>query len=253
MLDKVTTSDGLQSVKIVGQDVEAVIGCTQFINWFDNFDHQKMLMELINVQSVDIFENHKVVFVKIAVYARDRQTGRLLPGIVFLRGDAVTIFTLVVCKETGEIFVVLVRQPRIAMGCHAFLEAPAGMLDKDDGLTGRAIAEMAEETSLKIAATELIQLGTFAPSTGGCDEKITCFCVVKHLPQAAIAKILNQTHGLANEFEQIHLNLLPVTDFVAQLKDNILIDSKIFMPIMFMLLQKSPATVIQVLQSMIKH
>ena len=72
-----------------------------------------------------------------------------IPGIVFMRGGAVSILPVLECGD--ERFVLLVRQPRLAVGFAAFPEIPAGMLDGSGKFSGVAAKELQEETGIEIS------------------------------------------------------------------------------------------------------
>ena len=73
-----------------------------------------------------------------------------LPGICFLRGDGVSIFVALHCDD-GEVYSLLVNQPRIPIGRVSALEVPAGMLDDEsESVAGVAVKEMEEECGIKI-------------------------------------------------------------------------------------------------------
>jgi hypothetical protein len=73
-----------------------------------------------------------------------------LPGICFLRGNAVSIFVALYCED-GSVHSLLVDQPRIPIGRVSCLEVPAGMLDDEsETVAGIAVKEMEEECGIKI-------------------------------------------------------------------------------------------------------
>ena len=104
-----------------------------------------------------------------------------IPGVVFLRADAVAL--IVTEFYRGEIWTLLVRQPRAPAG-KFMLEAVAGMLQKMERdnedvltLTGTAIKELKEEADIDIQPRELTYICDYWPSVGGTREKITCYHV----------------------------------------------------------------------------
>jgi 8-oxo-dGTP pyrophosphatase MutT (NUDIX family) len=113
--------------------------------------------------------------------------GHKLPNIVFVRGDACLIVTLVRNRETGEERFLMVRQRRIGSGSDD-LEFPAGMLDNEvDNPLGVAARELAEETGLKVSAGDLFMIcdKKLFSSVGASDEGIYYFGCIKELDNSA--------------------------------------------------------------------
>jgi 8-oxo-dGTP pyrophosphatase MutT (NUDIX family) len=107
--------------------------------------------------------------------------GRSLPPYVFVRGDACLIVPLVIDQASGARAFCMIRQRRIAHGALA-LEFPAGMLDERiDSPREVAVAELYEETGLRVAAADLAPLSRepLFSSPGASDEAIHYFgCVI---------------------------------------------------------------------------
>ncbi|ERP31439.1 NUDIX hydrolase [Chitinivibrio alkaliphilus] len=110
--------------------------------------------------------------------------GQTLPGILFLRGDAVVIVPHIICKEEGRSFFLMVNQRRIADG-EVHCEFPAGMLDDEvDNPRGVACRELEEETGMCIGATDLFLLHhkPLFTSPGGSDEAVWFLVSPKNFP-----------------------------------------------------------------------
>jgi ADP-sugar diphosphatase len=116
------------------------------------------------------------------------EDGKPLPSYVFLRGNAVAILLLV----NGKIL--LVRQYRVPLQKYC-LEAPAGMIDEDGDFTGVAAKEIHEETGIKLTNKELVPLGSYHPSGGGCDEELLMFLADIKVSNEDLEVILNKIHG----------------------------------------------------------
>lgn len=164
-------------------------------------------VHLIHIQSVDMFGPNNVGFIKLKceAYFNDK----LVPGIVFIRGDSVSIF-IVLILPNGDRHVLLVVQPRLAIGSIAYPEAVAGMMDNDSGnLIGVAAKEIQEETGLIIAKDQLIPLGEIYPSPGGCDEKINLYAYEKTISEVDFSELQGKATGCIKENEQIVLMTCP--------------------------------------------
>lgn len=117
-------------------------------------DDKRIEIHRVEIQSVDFFGARGVGFCKI----RSQCTlvdGLVeheynLPGICFLRGNAVCIFVALFCED-GSTYSLLVQQPRVPIGQVSCLELPAGMVDDDnESVTGIAVKEMEEECGIKV-------------------------------------------------------------------------------------------------------
>lgn len=104
-------------------------------------------------------------------------------------------------------YFIMCRQLRFPVGGYT-LEAPAGMMDASADISGVMMKEIAEETGLVVPnAAELIDLGRFIPSAGGCDESIRLFAWNTELSKEAFDEITRKIHGAADENETIYLHI----------------------------------------------
>lgn len=235
--------------------LEELEGWTPFLNWkktlHENLDLQKSQqhafhdhpysLRKIEVQSVDRFGS-KIGFVKInATIERDELPGdkkgskdpkpksaQFLPGISFLRGDSVAILMILRPRDSlTERYVVLTEQPRIPAGSLAFLEIPAGMIERETWI-GAAAKEVEEETGFKIPKNELVNMTELAlqnsehgetnlqnamyPSPGGCDESIALFLWEKEMDRQEIEDLRGKLTGLRKQDEMITLRVKPYED-----------------------------------------
>lgn len=218
-----------------------------FQKWLKDFDHEKMHIQAIAIQSADILGG-RVVFIKFEVFAVDAVTGIKIPGIVFMRGDSVQISVRVRNKDTGQLFYLLVKQPRIPIGRYDMIEIPAGVMDPDGKtLISRALAELGEETGVTVFPDQLREDGSFVASTGGSDETIHCFSVDVELGTEAIEKLCAQIHGVAKEGEMIKVFLVTPEEYVQMILRGELTDSKALIAALFRTLKTNPALVVEAL------
>jgi len=104
-------------------------------------------------------------------------------------------------------YFIMCRQLRFPVGGYT-LEAPAGMMDASADISGVMMKEIAEETGLVVPnAAELIDLGRFIPSAGGCDESIRLFAWNTELSKEAFDEITRKIHGATEENETIYLHI----------------------------------------------
>ena len=187
------------------------------------------VLEKITVLSVSIFGKDKatgdpIVGLMTANLGLFTASARgFIPGVVFLRADAVAVILTEVVD--GEEWALLVNQPRAPCG-KWMLECVAGMLqkmegDEDDNFTvvGKAVDELKEEAGLDLAAGKLVKLGTYWPSTGGTRETITYF----HCEYPGMVNLVqnakNNTFGLGAEGEVTKRVVMKVADALKATED----------------------------------
>ena len=82
------------------------------------------------------------------------------------------------------------------------------MMDASADISGVMMNEIADETGLVVPnAAELIDLGRFIPSGGGCDESIHLFAWNTELSKESFDEITRKIHGAAEENETIYLHI----------------------------------------------
>lgn len=122
---------------------------------------------------------------------------------VHRRHDAVGVLLYDVERDT----VVLIEQFRAG----AFedpaspwkLEVVAGLVERGESVAEVARRETLEEAGCEVG--ELIELHTYYPSPGACDERVTLFCGLVD------SRGLGGVHGLDEEHEDIRVHVLPFT------------------------------------------
>jgi ADP-sugar diphosphatase len=184
----------------------------------------------------------KVGFVKIishcTLFDGATRYERQLPGICFLRGDAVSIFVSLFCEEesksdstkmvTNE-YCLLVEQPRVPIGAASILELPAGMIDDElESVAGIAVKEMEEECGIIVRPSDLIDLTemalsqgvtmgnlpipALAPSAGACDEFLRYMYLEKIVSTDELNDMKGKLAGLRSHGEYITLSVVPKED-----------------------------------------
>jgi len=242
--------DGQEVVTVCGPSVHEVVKSKQFLRWLEAFDHKHMQLKTVVVQSVDFFDDGKVIFAKFEADVVDRKTGKSIPGIVFLRGDAVTVLTLVVCdEEPDKLYVALTEQARVAVGEYKFLASPAGITsDSDDSYEVRALTELYEETGIPSDQVPALHaLGKMTPSEGGCDEQIDCFAVLARLSRAQLDTLLSTTHGV--DSEHITLRLMALDELVVAIARGEVTDAKTMCALLLLLAQREKGRLVDLIQT----
>jgi len=180
-----------------------------FTAWFDGMNPE-LYVESVTVTDVHWFGS-RIGFMTIKSVTRLMGTGPPLPGIVFLRGGSVAMLVVLRCE--GRKYVLLVKQPRVAVGRSALVELPAGMLDGDGNFAGVAAKEMREEAHIDFKHSELVCMSESNkqyPSPGGCDEFIEYFYASAAVTPAFLRSLDGRATGV--EDERIRLSYVPYED-----------------------------------------
>jgi ADP-sugar diphosphatase len=191
--------------------IPVILKAPKFQRWFAKIDHTVIDLQSITITDVDWFcaqtaiAPQKLGFLKLTAKVFDRKTGKPVPGIAFIRGDAVAVLIRVVVESTA--YFIMCRQLRFPVGGYT-LEAPAGMMDASANISGVMIKEIEEETGLIVPNVgELIDLGRIIPSAGGCDESIHLFSWDTEISKEKYEEITRKIHGAAGENETIYIHL----------------------------------------------
>ena len=147
-----------------------------------------------------------------------------MPGICFLRGNAVSVFVALLCSDDDVSekaqYSLLVEQPRVPVGQVSALETPAGMMDDSTStVAGIAVQEMKEECGIDVRPTDLVDLTMLAgfpdgiaPSPGGCDEKVRYMYMEKKVTKIELEQMKQRLTGLREHGEFIVLQVVPMED-----------------------------------------
>lgn len=181
----------------------------------------------IKIQSFDKFDpcSEMINFVKMdALVSNDEKPPKRLPGIVFLRGGSVAVLMIVRPTDSPEErWVIMTEQPRVPAGSLSFMEIPAGMMDGERNIQGKAVTEIQEEVGMTLQDRDLIDMTKLAvqghkaqddvkmamyPSPGGCDEWISILLWEKEIDRQQIETLKGKLTGNRKQHEMITLRLL---------------------------------------------
>jgi ADP-sugar diphosphatase len=145
------------------------------------------------------------------------EAGKRLPGAVFLRGYTVDVLTII--SDGNREYVVLVNQPRVAVG-GLVLSNPSGMIDGHEGVAVAATRELEEEVGGGIdwqlpCPLDSSIMGNGAPwlvSPGGSDETVSFFVVRGHVSSTQMAQLDGRVAGLTSENEATTVVLVPLNE-----------------------------------------
>lgn len=127
---------------------------------------------LENVRIIEEYKFGKKIGI-LLMEAKIKYENTFLSGLVVLRCPSCAI--LMWYQKNGEIYVLMIRQPRVAMGKFVW-EVPAGMLDGETkNVKGKMLDEIKEETGIYPEKEKLDYLDTCYSSCGITDEKYMLF------------------------------------------------------------------------------
>jgi ADP-sugar diphosphatase len=199
------------------EHVNKAINYSPFQDWLSGINSdQRFVVKKIEFQGIDMF-GPRVGFIKFKADIVNEE-GSFLPGIVFMRGGAVTMLVILECE--GEEYGIITLQPRVPTGKFAFPELPAGMLDGSGNFSGVAAAELREECGIVISSTDLLDMTELVyggteykgvyPSAGGCDEFIRIFLFRKKVEKAELQTFQGRLTGDLKNGEKITLKIVPL-------------------------------------------
>ena len=183
--------------------LEALEDAPKFKFWKGQMEINGLTINNISEKYIRRRHNGEVLFAMIEVDA-DTPEGDKIPPALFLKGHAASVLVCLIDADTGEKFVVLVRQRRISDGSHTY-EHPAGMVDAADAPADVAARELGEEIGLTATATDLTKLNPrlWFPSTGTSDEAMHFYYLERTLTRDKIMAFHHKDMGNASEFERI--------------------------------------------------
>ena len=138
-------------IKINGKDVsyttetpsinvqDIVTRFIPFKDWCSSVDPNIRITN-IHFQQVDISRSSTILFLKMKCTAFFGEETIPIPGVVFLRGNAVSCLIEIICQ--GQTYALLIEQPRLATGRSHFREVVAGMMDGDSAFAGSMVREV---------------------------------------------------------------------------------------------------------------
>ncbi|MCS7074391.1 MAG: NUDIX hydrolase [Bacteroidia bacterium] len=187
--------------------------------------HKTLTQNGVTVQSIQELysirkKNGEILFSLIQIDAKDNTGTPLLP-VVLLRGHFVSVLTCMIDQETGQRYLLLVKQIRVANGQITY-EHPAGMCDNETDPWEVAIKEVKEETGLTVSKEQLVLLNDklYYSSPGLLDEGGYFFAceIVTNLD--FINQFQNKQTGAAGESEFIETCLIPYEEVLTYMNNS---------------------------------
>ena len=202
--------------------IEKILAEPKVKNYFAKFDWTTIKVNSIELKTHIMF-GLNLGFLFMNMDCEHRDTGKKLPGVVFLRGDSVASLIIIRNQDTNELFHVLVEQCRVPMG-KKIREICAGMVDSElTRISGAMVKEIKEEIGIDVHTTGmqtgnpytqynyLEKLGSFIPSGGGCDEQITLFWYQVRMSTVEITRLHGKETGAEDENEFIKVIIEPLS------------------------------------------
>lgn len=182
---------------------EALEDAAKFKFWKSQIESNGLKINKIDTHFIRRRTNGEVLFAMLTLDA-DTPEGDKIPPVCFLKGHAASVLVCLIDEQTGDKFVVLVRQRRISDGSHTY-EHPAGMVDTDDDPTDTAAREVGEEIGLDLRPDELTKLNPalWFPSTGTSDEAMHFYFVEKTMPHEQIMSFHLKKIDSESDYERI--------------------------------------------------
>lgn len=184
----------------------------KFKRWEKLLRENGLTVHGIEELHVKRYDNGQVLFALLNVDATTPEGNKLLP-LCFLKGEVVSVLVCLTDEETGEKYLLLVKQRRISTGGYIY-EHPAGMVDADDDPLDVAVREVHEETGIEVKPENVHRLNDepYFSSTGASDEAMYFFYTELRLSRADIDALDNQEKGEAGEHEFIQTCVVPYAD-----------------------------------------
>lgn len=215
------------SKEIADKHHSLILESKQFCDWLAQQSRNFVIRELYFQQADIIKRSGKdhLLFLKLKADAVDKD-GRKAHGITLLRGDAVGILVVLICE--GQEYLLLVEQPRFAIGESRFLEIPAGMLDDSNNAFEVAIAELKEEANIYADLNEIIDLNTLfagkdsrgvVPSGGLMEEFVKLLLYKKEISREELDSYRDKEQSYLVEEENIITRIFLIDDVLPKLTD----------------------------------
>jgi len=200
--------------KSIQTQLQIIVMAPKFQNYINSLDRSILEIISLRIDGVKWFcdpdkpDPNKLGFLNMELNAKDKRTTLSVPGVVFLRGNAVAVYVII--DVEGKKYVLLTKQMRVPLG-RLIEEIPAGMMDSNNCFAGVAMKEISEETGLTApSVNELISLGgQIIPSAGGCDEQIQLFFWQTTVSPDLLEQMKNKIYGAEDENESIQLVFVP--------------------------------------------
>jgi 8-oxo-dGTP pyrophosphatase MutT (NUDIX family) len=198
--------------------MEAIESSLKYTVWHEALQSQGVSVtttqELAGVRK----RNGDVLFAMVEATNQTPENRQIGP-VVVLRGHFVSVLTWLLNTETGERYLLTVKQRRICSG-EWFWEHPSGMVDNERDPYAVALKEVEEETGLLLRRGQLNELpgGLVYSSPGLLDEAAYYFWVELPMTSAQIDHLRTHVAGAAGENEETICDVLTLNQAFERIK-----------------------------------
>jgi 8-oxo-dGTP pyrophosphatase MutT (NUDIX family) len=151
--------------------------------------------------------------------------GREYADRIVLTGRSVMMCMLLRAEETGKLYTVLVKQPRIGSG-RLMYEFPAGKTEDSTEYLDVAAREVREEVGIPCRPEDLVYIPDVLPNGDDTvmvaapyfDERVRFYCYSRTMKTEDIMKLEGKSHGVDPD-EQITLHICLFDDLLKYVTD----------------------------------
>jgi hypothetical protein len=195
-----------------GENIPEVVYSDLMQNWLNSFDTAKYVLSEVHIFDVDYWNGKTPTVISIRVRFTDKATNSTVQRMVVLTPNSVACLILVRNKDLANApfarpLVALVKQDRVVIGESNFLEALAGRLNKGTDAVTQMVAEIDEESGMKVSEQDLKYLGSAYSSCGIISESISYFLCSVWLTGDEIKLLENGEFGAEGENEHTQVQL----------------------------------------------
>lgn len=202
-----------RGVQVEGKNAQQLIVQERFQQWFDN-NELRFRFKHIQIIFARYSSNPRVIrtaFLECLMASQDGESEYTRQ--ILLRWNAVGVLIILIDKESGAKYALLVSQERIAPGLANSLEIVAGMCEPGENDEDVAQREVFEETGETV--NTLIKLcNPTDMTTGMVYEKMSIYVAEQFLTLDQIQSKNGNIHGLEAENEHTNLVVMPLKDII---------------------------------------
>jgi len=139
--------------------------------------------------------------------------GDKIPPICFIKGEVVSLLICLIDRDTGQKYLLLVKQRRICNG-DIIYEHVAGMVDGTDRPIDVAIREGVEEAGMQLTLDQvhLLNEEPYYPTTGTSDEAMYFYYCELEMSKEEILAYHDKQQGIISEHERITTEIVTIDE-----------------------------------------
>lgn len=215
---------GVTLAVLDGSSITLALESKIFNDWLLSLD-SRFIVRSIQFQAIDFRGGNQYASGATLMFLRflvETENSSYLQ-IAELRGKSVTLLPILRCED--NLYVALVKQPRLPTGHLTLAELPAGMVE-GGAPKGAAIRELEEEVGLSLTESSLMDLsavvgaseGIYA-SPGLINEQVRFYLVEKEIEPKELARLQGKAMGVISEGEKITVQIVPLEEILKATTD----------------------------------